>query len=93
MSILDSTALPRRIKTSGIAGWTGMALLQGSTLPTLLNSLEGSAHLPPLSLTVMTWLGLSLYLWNSIATNNTLYTVGNAIGLTLNTIMIGLIIL
>jgi hypothetical protein len=93
MSILDSTALPRRIKTSGIAGWTGMALLQGSTLPTLLNSIEGNAHLPPLSLTVMTWLGLSLYLWNSIATKNTLYTVGNAIGLTLNTIMIGLIIL
>ena len=93
MRILDSAALPRRIKTSGIAGWVGMALLQGSTLPTLLNSIEGNAHLPSFAVTVMTWLGLSLYLWNSIATNNTLYTVGNAIGLTLNTIMIGLIIL
>ena len=34
-----------------------------------------------------------MYLWNAIYTRNTLYIVGNVIGLILNSIMIGLILL
>jgi len=77
---------------AGLAGWVGMIMLQGNNVPTLLASLSGSAHLPPLSLTSLTWCGLLLYLWNAIHTGNRLYIVGNVIGLTLNSIMVGLII-
>ena len=78
---------------AGLAGWVGMIMLQGNNIPTLLASLSGSAHLPPLSLTSLTWCGLTMYLWNAIHTRNTLYIVGNVIGLILNSIMIGLILL
>jgi len=77
---------------AGLAGWVGMIMLQGNNVPTLLASLSGSAHLPPLSLTMLTWCGLTMYLWNGIHTRNTLYIVGNVIGLTLNSVMLGLII-
>ncbi len=76
-----------------LAGWVGMALLQGASIPALLDSLSGAADLPPLSMTCLTWLGLTLYLWNAINQRNTLYIVGNCIGLTLNSIMIGLLLL
>lgn len=78
---------------SGVVGWVGMVLLQGSTLPTLYAAITGTAHLPPLSLTALTWVGLSLYLYNAIAQRNTLYIVGNTIGLTLNSILLGFILL
>jgi hypothetical protein len=78
---------------ASLAGWIGMVLLQSSTVPALLSSLSGSADLPPLSLTALTWAGLTLYLWNAINQRNRLYIVGNSIGLVLNTIMIGLLIL
>ena len=78
---------------AGLAGWVGMVMLQGNTVPTLLASLNGAAKLPPLSLTFLTWCGLCLYLWNAIANKNTLYMVGNVIGLTLNSLMLGLILL
>ena len=78
---------------ASLAGWVGMVLLQSSTVPALLDSLSGSADLPPLSLTALTWSGLTLYLWNAINQRNTLYIVGNCIGLTLNSLMIGLLVL
>ena len=78
---------------AGLAGWIGMIMLQGNTVPTLLARLSGSVNLPPLSLTSLTWCGLTMYLWNAIYTRNTLYIVGNVIGLILNSIMIGLILL
>ena len=59
----------------------------------LVASLSGSVNLPPLSLTSLTWCGLTMYLWNAFYTRNTLYIVSNVIGLILNSIMIGLILL
>jgi hypothetical protein len=70
-----------------------MVLLQGSTLPTLIASLNGDVILPPLSLSSLTFSGLVLYLWRAIDERNMLYIVGNSIGLVLNSIIIGLIIL
>ena len=67
-------------------------MLQSNTVPTLLESLNGAAQLPALSLTSLTLSGLALYLWNAIAQRNTLYIVGNAIGLTLNSVMLALIL-
>ena len=70
-----------------------MVLLQGSTLPTLIASLNGDVILPPLSLSGLTFAGLVLYLWRAIDERNMLYIVGNSIGLVLNSIIIGLILL
>lgn len=79
---------------AGSAGWIGMVLLQSSTVPALLSAgLSGSADLPPLSLTLLTWMGLTLYLWNAINQRNRLYIVGNCIGLGLNSIMLALLLL
>jgi hypothetical protein len=94
MGASTSTATPAVTgRASGLAGWIGMVMLQGSTLPTLYDALTGVAYLPPLSLTALTWAGLSLYLWNAIAQRNVLYMVGNTIGLTLNSIVMGLILI
>ena len=68
-------------------------MLQGATLPTLLASRSGDVHLPPLSLSGLTFTGLVLYLWRAIDAKDWLYIVGNSIGLVLNSIIIGLILL
>lgn len=82
------------MKTSELAGWVGMVLLQGATLPTMLNRLFNpeTATLPPVSMVLLVWCGLALYFWRAFAQKDYLYMVSNGVGLFLNSVLMALII-
>ena len=74
-------------------GWIGMCLIHGATIPvTLSNILGWSSQLPPLSMVLLVWAGLALFLWRAIARNDTLYIVSNAVGFVLNSVLLALIV-
>ena len=79
-------------KLSNLCGWVGMILIHGATAPTSISAIMGwSTHLPPLYFVLMIWSGLFLFLVNSIIQRNTLYIVSNAIGFSLNSLLLSLI--
>lgn len=76
-------------------GWAGVILLQGATLPSMFDRVFGSgeaATLPPLSMVLMVWAGLILYLVRAIRQRDMVYIVSNGIGTALNTVLMALII-
>jgi hypothetical protein len=74
-------------------GWIGMCLIHGATIPvTVSNILGWSSQLPPLSMVMLVWAGLALFLWRAIARNDTLYIVSNAVGFVLNSVLLALIV-
>lgn len=76
-----------------IGGWAGMCLIHGATIPTTVSRIMGySTALPPLSMVLLVWSGLALFLWRAIARNDFLYTVSNAIGFVLNSVLLALIV-
>jgi hypothetical protein len=80
-------------KLAEIGGWIGMILIHGATIPTSLAVIMGwSDHLPPIDMIVMVWLGLLLFFLRALARFDWLYLVSNAIGFTLNTIILVLIL-
>lgn len=81
-------------KVASISGWLGLALIHGSTLPTILGSLQsGITPDLPASLVIMVWSGLALFLINAILTKNWLYTVSNGIGFAAQSIMMLLVVI
>jgi uncharacterized protein with PQ loop repeat len=80
-------------KLSELAGWVGMLLIHGATLPTTISVILGySTNLPPASMVLLVWTGLFLFLIRAIANNDKLYIVSNAIGFFFNTILLALIV-
>ena len=80
-------------KLAEIGGWIGMVLIHGATIPTSLAVIMGwSDHLPPLDMILMVWVGLLLFFFRALARFDWLYLVSNAIGFTLNTIILALIL-
>jgi hypothetical protein len=80
-------------KIAEIGGWIGMVLIHGATIPTSLAVIMGwSDHLPPLDMIIMVWVGLMLFFFRALARFDWLYLVSNAIGFTLNTIILALIL-
>ncbi len=75
-----------------ISGWVGLACLQFNSVPAIMSSLE-TGETTPIGTIVLTMVGLSLYLIRSIATKDTLYTMGNVIGLVGNAILLATILL
>lgn len=76
-----------------IGGWAGMCLIHGATLPTTLGVILGySSELPPLSMVLLVWIGLLLFLWRAIADKDALYVVSNSIGFALNSVLLALIV-
>ena len=76
-----------------IGGWVGMCLIHGATIPvTVANILGWSDDLPPLSMVLLVWGGLALFLWRAIDRNDVLYIVSNAIGFVLNSVLLALIV-
>jgi hypothetical protein len=76
-----------------IGGWVGMCLIHGATIPTTVSRIMGySTALPPLSMVLLVWSGLALFLWRAIANKDFLYTVSNAIGFVLNSVLLALIV-
>ena len=82
------------VKTiSEIGGWIGMILIHGATVPTTLSVILGySSELPPLSMVLLVWSGLFLFLLRAIVARDTLYIVSNTIGFFFNTILLTLIV-
>ena len=82
------------VKTmSEIGGWIGMILIHGATVPTTMSVILGySSELPPLSMVLLVWSGLFLFLLRAIVARDTLYIVSNTIGFFFNTILLALIV-
>jgi hypothetical protein len=74
-------------------GWIGMCLIHGATVPVTVSNIIGwSSQLPPLSMVLLVWAGLALFLWRAIARNDTLYIVSNAVGFVLNSVLLAIIV-
>lgn len=67
-------------KAIEILAWVGLVLLQSQSIPALIATIQGAANIP-LLMPCMTFAGLACYLARSLAQSDTLYTVGNTIGL------------
>lgn len=80
-------------KVAEIGGYAGMVLLQGATLPQMVDKLTNpNATLAPLSMVLMVWVGLLLYFVRAFYQRDMLYMISNGIGLVLNFILMILII-
>ena len=76
-----------------IAGWLAMVMLHSNTMPTTIGIIMGkNMVLPPLSMVLLTWFGLALYLWRAIYQRDTLYMVSNGIGFALNSILLAILV-
>jgi hypothetical protein len=66
---------------SNISGWGGMILIQSSTLPVTYNILKGTAtHIPPLSMILLVWSGIILYLIRAVIQRDIVHITSNTIG-------------
>jgi hypothetical protein len=78
---------------ANLSGWVGMILIHGATLPTTLSVILGySTVLPPLSMVLLIWSGLFLFLVSAIANKNMLYIVSNSIGFVFQSVLLSLIV-
>ena len=77
-----------------IGGYAGMILLQGATLPQMIEAIidPANANLAPLSMVLMVWVGLLLYFIRAFVQRDFLYMISNGIGLILNFILMLIII-
>lgn len=80
-------------KFGAVAGWVGMVLIHGATLPVTIKNILGiSTAMPPIEMVLLVWTGLFLFLIRAIANRDTLYIVSNAIGFFFNSILLALIV-
>lgn len=85
----------KRKKLAGeIGGYAGMVLLQGASLPSLYSAITSpeTANLAPLSMVLMVWVGLLLYLIRAIVQKDVLYMISNGIGVVLNFLLLIVIV-
>lgn len=77
-----------------IGGYAGMILLQAATLPAIVGAIlnPATADLPPLSMVLMVWVGLLLYLIRAIVQRDRLYMISNGIGVVLNFLLLNIIV-
>jgi len=80
-------------KFGAISGWIGMVLIHSATLPTTLSVILGnSTQMPPLSMILLVWSGLFLFLIRALFQRDTLYIVSNAVGFFFQSILLALIV-
>ena len=66
---------------SELCGWVGMVLIHAATLPTSIGVILGyNDRLPPVSMVLMVWSGLFLFLIRALGRNDKLYIISNAVG-------------
>lgn len=76
-----------------LAGWLAMVMLHSNTMPTTVGVIMGwNATLPPISMVLLTWAGLALYLWRAVYQKDNLYIVSNGIGFMLNSVLLAIIV-
>ena len=82
-----------KLNVSEACGWIGMVLIHAATLPTSLGVILGySDRLPPLSMVLMVWSGLFLFLIRALGRNDKLYIISNAVGFFFNSVLLALIV-
>jgi hypothetical protein len=94
--VYNGDMVKRKVKlnVSEACGWFGMVLIHAATLPTSLGVILGySDKLPPLSMVLMVWSGLFLFLIRALGRNDKLYIISNAVGFFFNSILLALIVL
>jgi hypothetical protein len=75
------------------AGWIGITLIQLATMPSIIANICGwSSNLPPLSMILLVWSGLALFLWRAIEHKDMLSIVSNSVGFILNSVLLALIV-
>ena len=80
-------------KFGAVSGWIGMVLIHSATLPTTLSVILGnSTQMPPLSMILLVWSGLFLFLIRALIQRDTLYIVSNAVGFFFQSILLALIV-
>ena len=80
-------------KIAEVGGYIGMVLIHGATMPVLLNRIfDPLTQMPPVSMVLMIWLGLALFLARAIAQKDTLYTISNAYGFIMQSVLLALIV-
>lgn len=80
-------------KAAEIGGWVGMVLIHSATIPAIVGKIMGwSEDLPPLSMVLLIWSGLFLFLIRAVARKDWLYTVSNSVGFFLNSILLSIIV-
>jgi|TARA_R110001583_G_scaffold193483_1_gene362071 hypothetical protein len=81
-------------KFAEICGWIGAVLIHSATVPTSLAVIFGAnPNLPELSLVLLVWSGLILFLIRAISQKDMLYIVSNLVGFILNSILLLIIVL
>jgi len=74
-------------------GYVGIFLIQGANLPSLFSLAMGwDTNLPPLSMVLLVWAGLFLFLLRSIYNKQILYIVSEGVGILLQSIMLAIIV-
>ena len=64
-----------------ICGWVGAVLIHSATIPTSISVIFGmNPNLPELSLVLLVWSGLILFLVRAIFQKDMLYIVSNLVG-------------
>jgi hypothetical protein len=77
----------KKMNFGEVAGWVGLGCLQFNSVPAIISSVE-TGSTTPLGTIYLTLIGLFLYLVRSLKANDTLYTVGNTIGIIGNAILL-----
>ena len=79
-----------KLNSGEVAGWIGLGCLQFNSVPAIISSVE-TGSTTPVGTVGLTLVGLVLYLIRSISAQDTLYTVGNTIGIVGNLILLATI--
>lgn len=80
-------------KVGNCCGWLGMILIQSATLPVTYKILIGeSTHVPPISMVLLVWSGLILYLVRAIIQKDTIHIISNSIGFITQSVLTALIV-
>jgi hypothetical protein len=78
---------------SNVTGWGGMILIQSSTLPVTYNILNGTAtHIPPMSMILLVWGGLILYLIRAVIQRDIVHITSNTIGFFTQSALMALVV-
>ena len=81
-------------KFAELCGWIGAVLIHSATVPTSISVIFGNnPNLPELSLVLLVWSGLILFLVRAIFQKDLLYIVSNLVGFILNSILLLIILL
>ena len=73
-----------------VCGWVGLGCLQFNSIPAIISSVE-TGSTTPVGTVALTLIGLSFYLVRSLTAQDSLYTVGNVIGLVGNFVLLATI--